>query len=283
MRYKVSLDIRLRGSDWDTRDTFWKAFPHPHRVGEQEISESEGLLKTKFPYHLQNLLKDNCDTVTVLVTSISYHSLHLGIDVITGAISAAGLTTEDLLSALMQFTPVALEETFPGRGVGNFVVRATGTAVDASAESPPAAPTAPAAPAQTGGRNVRSRLSDAWWIANTSLVGTALLLAGAAAFAFQAAQEDKKSVLEAARDERSRLTQALVDDRDRLTKALLQEQTDLRSGQQKLTDGLAAQVKAIQEHLAAEAQHFQELQKLETDLMKARLGPSTELSHPLIS
>jgi hypothetical protein len=60
-----------------------------------------------------------------------------------------------------------------------------------------------------------------------------LLLAAAAALAFQAAQGDKRLVLEVAKDERSKLTQALVDDRDRLAKSLLQEQTEIRSAQPK--------------------------------------------------
>jgi hypothetical protein len=286
--------------DPDNREAFWLEYYRkagwPEERRERDLGERleeyirlhENVIRTKFTSVLQELLSASFDRVAVIFKHLEYGSLNIGLDLIVGAVAAAGFTTDDLLSLLMQFTPEALERSWPDPGVGTIVsvvdggirmvndpTASEGQPITTPAGGPQAIPGPAAAPAPTSATETvqpLSRLSRAWWIANTSLVLTALVLAGAALLVFLSTQDDKRIMLEANKEDRSKFTQALIAERDQLTKAMLQRQTDLQASEQKLLDSYEAQAKDFQQHLATEAKHIQELGQVEIELLRGSLG-----------
>jgi hypothetical protein len=215
-RYRATIKIRLRGMDPDNREAFWteyrqRTYPRegpPEGPEEGYISYHENAIRSRFAPRLQEMLAPSFDQVAVIFRSIEYGSLNIGLDLIVGTMAAAGLTTDDLLDLLMQFTPEALEQSLRAPPVMSTMVSVDGeirTATDQTAPGgeataiPASDPQAPAAPATertatpaTETVQPWSRLSRAWWIANTSLVVTALVLVGAALLVFLNAQDDKR-------------------------------------------------------------------------------------------
>jgi hypothetical protein len=117
-RYRATIKIRLRGMDPDNREEFWAEYRRRTRRTREDFDHEdyiiyhENAIRSRFVPALQQMLAPSFDRLAVIFRSIEYGSLNIGLDLIVGTLAAAGFTTDDLLTVLMQFTPEALDRSF---------------------------------------------------------------------------------------------------------------------------------------------------------------------------
>jgi hypothetical protein len=247
----------------DTRDLFWQAFldqayldrvkPSPMPTVGAFARKQEGKLSTKFAATLEEEVSRRQWPITILVKNISYGSLNIEMEVITGSLAALGLTFDDLLNLFTQYTPVAFE-----RAVDNAFLLAPVNATILSSrvtepDPSPAAVTSSAPPAAAqaapAANTPQSRLEKIWIIANTSLVVPAAIMLVWAFFVFRDAG----------------------DERARLSASLIQERADIATQRERMLDRLGTQLKAFEDHLNTQSKHFSDLYDLESTMLKERL------------
>lgn len=259
----------------DTRLRFWQEFRRripEHRVkdtrrDEDFIHEKENVLRRQFPISLEDDLRRHWAVkiesaplriggadLTVILKSISYGSLLLNFDVITGPLAAIGLTGDDFLNLLERYTPMALQSSLDQEI--NLDVKVTGSIVQpddpqpvSTSPTPSQAATSPTSSQAGTPKSENSRLDRILNLANTSLVVVSAVLLVAAFLLFQNSSSE----------------------RDRLTTALTQERSEIAAQREKLLDRYGDQLKGFREYLSDQAKRYQELEDTEAGFLKERL------------
>jgi hypothetical protein len=233
--------------------------------------------------HLTDYLTDSLTGTVIILKGFEYGSFNVILDMIS---SALDLSTDDISSVFMMYTPLALTDVF-GQRAGRELVVGADVALISGGSTPTISPSSgyvqsvftPVSEAPRGASTPltenaqpESRLAKFWLIANFSLVVPALIVLGAAVLLFLGAQDEKRVMLESVKDDRTKLTQSVLAERDQLNKSVLQQSIELRAAQYKLLERLDAQTAEFQRHLIDEAKHLREMEEVQADIIKNKAG-----------
>jgi hypothetical protein len=247
MRLRATVRVTIPGAATQPDDavSFWIAFVNhvapegAPRPGDyvRFAQEQELRLRQQFPLSMETYLRAHISDNTVIVRTITYASLNIGLDVISEAIDGLGFSADDILELLSRYTPLAVIGSYtPRRGDASLHAKAVGQVIMDNHKEDTASTST-------------SRIDRIWTIANTSLVIPSLVLLVAAYVIFQTA----------------------AGERDRITAAILQERAELGTQRQKLIDRADAQQKGFEDNLNVQMGHFRDLYQLEIEVMKTRL------------